>query len=277
MYFSRSTRNIVTELGLLLAACGPGTPAADTTGGTSTGDASSEPTSSEATTTAGCFASLAPVDEAEPTPRAPIACAEVPGLPCTELLACPDGKCGSHVSPLDMYGCPRRPCAAQDECDVGQVCKINEGFPDFDALGGSVACTDTDGLCACTLVDAPAPGYCMPTAIVDDLAGHCDALTTSDACDRFDVGSPSYCRWTPTRLVCDGECAAPVDAAACVHFSNVGNGCSGDCPLGDGFGYSRPRGGGSELLVNLTCGDEPTLWSHCFEVASGACDCACGE
>jgi hypothetical protein len=294
MSSKRSTRNIAIELlALALVACGPGKPPAAEASGSETGgststtsDATSEPTGgslsmpamSTTDVSAGCFESLTngAVDD-DLTPREPIGCSPVSTLPCTAPVGCPNGQCGSHVSPLDENGCPRATCTADDDCLTGEVCNLNESLPDFDEFGGSVSCSDAMGFCECVLIDEPATGVCMPAVIIDALATHCDALADMSACNRYDVGSPRYCRWTPTQLFCADACAEPVDSAACIYFSYVGDGCAGDCAVGDGFGYSRPRGSGSETFVNNSCGDEPTLWAHCFDAPTDACACICSD
>jgi hypothetical protein len=289
-----------------LSACGPGTPGSDgsTTSTATTGDTTSGVTSGATTTSGGtsgtastddpvtmgdadatttgpvCFDTLdSGADETGGSTGSgePIACSPPPGLPCAEPLDCADGLCGNHVSLLDNFGCPRATCMTSADCAPGEACSTEA--PLAEPLAGSVSCVDDQGVCTCEVTDVPASGVCMPEVLVTGLAGHCDTLNHVGACARFDIPWPRYCRWTPTRLFCDGACAVAAESAACIYFQNVGNGCSGDCEIADedGFGYSRPRAGGSEFFVNHECGDEPTLWSHCIEAQTGACTCMCDD
>lgn len=282
----RSTSPWAVFIGVL-AACGPG-KAGDT--GDSASTDSTVATLGPATLTSPMTATSDPGEcldapptggndtgtDTDPTDTAgPLVCPPVDGQPCTAPIDCANETCGSHVSAFDPHGCPRRPCALDAECGVGEGCLLQS---DSSSPLHAVACAGTPDACNCQVTAEPLAGVCMPEALLpDNFLAHCDTLKTAVACTRFDVAVDRYCRWLPTSLSCGESCKATGESAACIGFAYVGDGCAGASCTGVGRGYARLRPGGSELFFNPVCGDEPQGWVQCvFGDEAPAC-CVCGQ
>lgn len=209
----------------------------------------------------------------------PLPCPSLAGQPCTAPIDCSGEKCGSHVSAFDERGCPRLRCQNNAECAAGEGCLLQS-----DSLLPlhAVDCNGTPDACSCTATNGSLVGVCVAEALLPEkFLAHCDTLKTAVACNRFDVDVDRYCRWLPFRSFCDDSCMVVADGSACVGFTRVGDGCFGDCameqaPYGAGQGYSRERPGGADLLINPTCGDEPTGWVRCgLEGPDSTACCMC--
>ncbi|MEM6292193.1 MAG: hypothetical protein AAGA54_13035 [Myxococcota bacterium] len=141
---------------------------------------------------------------------------------CRDEAICDVWTCGGPPALYNHGGCPRTPCASNDDCGSGESCYPRVyGGP---CLSSEVRCAGVDGACECEPsddCDGTLDAHCLPVSVYDP-ANYCDP--SSIACADLPAWMSALQQAAAEHDVAAPEMAASLRACA-AQAADAAQGC----------------------------------------------------